>query len=488
MNWENIDFSEEEKETSSSQNGASSENMSVEVEEKNFLQLAKFQDPITNIERQEYIAVMNRFGNLIATQSLEEIKNELLTENCLSFLFNFFPGASVIYSQGKEDFPRLYTGAEIQERKAKTTHVDIEKRTGCQISECKVMFDGATKCIDITMLEIFSFEGTRIWKYRASCGVRTSAHGGEATFELTRKDLMLAKAKEFNCALAGQPNLEKIAALLHEKTEYKIWSWDEQKCFTFHKSDLVNNFHSMEDNFTIECIVPYEVYSEVRERQYIIGTYVYHLENKTSFPGRKYIWLSTSIFSFDHNLNISQICQQGELYLEGEAPIPFEVLSREGIVQKALDLIDLLKTGIDFFYSGKVDFNFTLNRHGPIESPTTGFFQGMAEVEKLKQCVCFNHKKIDWGKVPDVYVDFSDPSYDAVFLANVSQGSMHLPSYRYRGKLINFYGMSLYLFENGKATKINQFYSDIPEMIISPFDDLDLEGINIKPLKSVIST
>ena len=47
---------------------------------------------------------------------------------------------------------------------------------------------------------------------------------------------------------------------------------------------------------------------------------------------------------------------------------------------------------------------------------------------------------------------------------------------------MDFFGMSVYLFENGKLAKIYQFYCDIPEMIISPFDDQDIEGVTVKPL------
>ena len=407
MNWENTDFSEEEKESSSSsQNGVSTEDMSVEVEEKKCLQLTKFQDPVTDIERQEYIALMNRFGELIVKQSLEDIKNELLTDNCLCFLFNLFEDASSTSSQGSEKFLGLYRGAEIREKQTKTTHVDVEKKAGCQISDCKIVYPGSSEVTDQVMFELFRFEGSRIWKHIACFGAKTVYHGIEDPFELSRKDLMLAKVKELNCAFAGQPNLDRIASLFHESTEYKIWSWDDQRCFTFHKCDLVSNFHNLEENFTIECIVPYEVYSETRETQYIISTYAYHLEDKTIFPGKKYMWLSTSIFSFDRNLNITQICQQGELYPEDEAFIPFEALSTNAIKQKALDLIEFLKLGPELFYSGKADFNCMLARYGPKCSPTVGIFQGMKQVEKLQKSVYVNCKKVNWTKVPDIFVDF----------------------------------------------------------------------------------
>ena len=103
MNWENIDCFEEEKEASSSQNGVSTEDMSVESDDKKFLQLAKFQDPIANITRQEYITLMNRFGEFITNQDLEEMKNEIFTENCMLFLLNFFDDPRVTYSQGSQN-------------------------------------------------------------------------------------------------------------------------------------------------------------------------------------------------------------------------------------------------------------------------------------------------------------------------------------------------------------------------------------------------
>ena len=290
MNWENTDFSEEEKESSSSQTGVSTEDMSVEAEEKKFLQLAKFQDPIANIERQEYIALMDRFGELIVKQSLEEIKDELLTRNCLCFLFNLFEDACAVYSQGNEDYLNLYRGTEIREKRTKSTHIEIEKKTGCQISECKIVYPGSSEVTDQVIFELFRFEGLRIWKYIACFGMKTVSHGVEDAFELSRKDLMLAKVKELNCAFAGQPNLDRIASLFHESTEYKIWSWDDQKCFTFHKCDLASDFYFLQEKFAIECIVPYEVYSESRETQYIISTYVYHLEDRMTCPGKKYMW------------------------------------------------------------------------------------------------------------------------------------------------------------------------------------------------------
>ena len=218
--------------------------------------------------------------------------------------------------------------------------------------------------------------------------------------------MMLARVKELNYALAGQPNLERVASLLHEFTEYKIWSWDEQKCFTFHKSDLVHNFHSLEENFTIECIVPYEVYSEIREKQYIMSTYIYYLEDKTTCPGKKYVWLSTSVFSFDQDLNISQICQQGELYPENESSIPFESFSREMIMQKADNLQKLLKSGADMFYSGKVDFNCSIFRFGPNYSVGLGYFEGMKQVEKFVNHLHTKQKRIDWGVTPDIVCRF----------------------------------------------------------------------------------
>ena len=486
MNWENIEFLEEEKESSSLQTGASTEDMSVETEDRKLLQLAKFQDPITNIERQKYIALMNRFSELIVKQSLEEIKDELLTESCLCFLLNLFEDANVVYSQGNEGFLSLYRSTEIREKRTRTTHIDVEKKTGCQISECKIVYNGSSEMTDQVMFELFNFEDSRICKYRAGFGLKTVSHGVEDAFDLTRKDLMLAKVKELNCALADQSNLDRIASLLHESTEYKIWSWDGQKCFTFHKCDLVNNFHSLEENFAIERIVPYEVYSETTEIQYIISTYVYHLKDKVTFPGTKYVWLSTSVFTFDHDLNIMRICQQGELYPENEASIPFEAFSTDEIKQRALDLILFLQKGPEIFYSGKADFNCTLARYGPKESPTIGLFQGMKQVEKLQKSMRVSSKKIDWTKVPEIFVDFNGPSYDAVFLSSIVEATLSYPEYKYCGQLIDFLGMSVYLFENGKVTKIYQFYIDVPEIIISPFDDQDIEGVTVKPLKYIL--
>ena len=171
------------------------------------------------------------------------------------------------------------------------------------------------------------------------------------------------------------------------------------------------------------------------------------------------------------------------MYPENEVSIPFESFSIDGIKQKALDLIEFLKLGPDLFYSGKADFNCTLARYGPSDSPAVGLFQGMKQVEKLQKSLPMNRKKIDWFKIPDSFVDFNGPSYDAVVLTSIMEGTVDYPEYKYCGKLMDFFGMSVYLFENGKLAKTYQFYGEIPEVIVSPFDDQDIEGVTVKPLK-----
>ena len=59
-------------------------------------------------------------------------------------------------------FLKPYRGAKIQERRVRTTHVDVEKRTGCQLTECKVLYQGSADAVDEFGFEVFSFEDSKI--------------------------------------------------------------------------------------------------------------------------------------------------------------------------------------------------------------------------------------------------------------------------------------------------------------------------------------
>ena len=57
--------------------------------------------------RQYYISIMNRFGDLVANNSIEEISETLLREDCEAFLFSSAFESSVQFSTGKNEFLKL---------------------------------------------------------------------------------------------------------------------------------------------------------------------------------------------------------------------------------------------------------------------------------------------------------------------------------------------------------------------------------------------
>ena len=64
-----------------------------------------------------------------------------------------------------------------------------------------------------------------------------------------------------------------MASLLHENIEYKIWRWDDFKCFTLTQTDFVSDFNDIQEKMMIRSIIPYELYSGPQSK-FIAATYV----------------------------------------------------------------------------------------------------------------------------------------------------------------------------------------------------------------------
>lgn len=473
MNWENADVDFEEEKEASQDN---TNNQSAQSANLMAFQLSRYQNPSNDSQRQSYISLITEFGIRLVSQQIHKLAEELLTEDSECFLTNFLNGKPVRYSIGNKDFLNLFKGYQIIERNVRETHVDLAKNVAFQISEWTIYSEETTLSSQQAVLEIFTIKDLRILRYRASFATKTEAHGSGDVFEPTRKDIMLAKVKEINYAVADQPDLEKITSLLHENTEYKIWSWEDQAYRTFHKHDFVEGFRSLEQNYKLKCIVPYEIYSE---REYIIGTYAYHMEDVSIEPGRKCVWLSTCIYSFDKDINISMVSQQGELYAEDEVMAPFEVFTREKI-EEIVRGIQGRWPSVELFCSHKIHFDCAVSRFGPLRSPNIGSFRGFKEIEKLNINLNVTTLKFEWSKLVDIFIDHHDPSYEVALALVCSQGKIERPNYEYQDQYINFYNVAQYSFENGQLAKLHQFFCEIPESIPSLFDDDNFEAINVR--------
>ena len=140
-------------------------------------------------------------------------------------------------------------------------------------------------------------------------------------FEISTQDQMKAIIKQINCNLANQPDFEKVATLLDQSVECKVWHWDQQKCHVFNKDDFSTQREFLESkNVKLECVVPFEV---LVEEKGIIGTYVYYF--KEDSQEERYLWICRCAYIFNKNLDIIKMSQFGEMYCEGGVAIPFEV-------------------------------------------------------------------------------------------------------------------------------------------------------------------
>lgn len=489
MIWENCDslIDEGVKNTFSWSNQQDNDPDPIKLEENKTIQLRKFKNPSTNPERQAFIELASRFGELIIESNLEEITRSLLTDDCQFFIFSSTGKQPVLYALQPEDICDLYKEIEIQSRDVRETYVDLEKSTVAQISNVKVSYRDEDSHVDEIVIELFTIRNDRICKYRGSFARMTAAHGNIDPFELQRKDLALAKVKQINYAFAGTPDLDKVASFFSEKTQYKVWTWDSQKNFTFGKYDFANNFRQLEENLRIECIVPYEIYAE---SEYVIATYVYHLEGiSENYLNKKYIWATTCIYAFDENLNITKINQQGELQPESEATIPFEVFPRERMVKilRALNDTAGIKLSLDILYHNIVQTTCQGCKFGSEHLPDVGLYQGLDQAKQLMIDIEKGCSALDWNKIVDVYIDYcGDLGYDVAILVSCNQGVLNYPGYEYNGKFMNTVQILRVYFEKGAVAKNLSFASEIPEPVPSFFDDEEFQGVNIVRKRDIV--
>lgn len=293
------------------------------------VQLAEWKDPTKDEYRQAYIALFQQFNSLLPLPSPEEVTKDLLTDDCEAFFLDSSARMPVQYSNGPKEFLELYISLGIQTRCVLQTNVDVDKSTVCQLARYQMLDQEHNKVIDEAALEIYTIKESRISKYRVTFGhLKQELDDIPDPLEPTRIDKMLAKVKRINYTLAGEPNLEELAGLLHEKTQYKIWRWGDSKCFTFSKAEFVTDFRSLEEQMNIVSIIPYEMVSDPGA-EFISATYENYLVEESSGSGKKFVWLSNSIYEFDKDITLTKVIQQGEPHAEGQMEIPFEVIDKK---------------------------------------------------------------------------------------------------------------------------------------------------------------
>lgn len=450
---------------------------------KRHTQLQKLQDSQRNEKRQAYVTIMSQFGDLLCNSNKEEIINSLLTDDCEVFLFNFADIAPVQYSFGHEGFTKLFVDKIVLRREVKEAYVSLKKTTGFQICNCEILDQSKGSTISQFSFETFSFRENKISKYRASYGVMPTNYNPESIFKPTKQEKMLAKVKELNYAWADQPDFEKIASLLPVGAEYKFYRWKDNKCFSFDKHNLVSEFRtSLEEGFVITSVVPFESSSEA---QFIMGSSVFFLEGKNDLYGQRFIWVSTSVFSFDQNQNIKKISQQGDLYPEDEMLIPFQVHSpaklRDRLIEYAKASTKIKDEITMFSASDRFHFSFQINSFGCPDTLFTGQIKGFSQCDELNKAIFDKDKTLEKLTRVDIFQDIDDPCYDSIILIDSNKGMINKESSPYCGKEINFYSISKISFENGKLAKQTSFYCVIPDPIPSPFDDVSFIDVNIRP-------
>lgn len=473
MNWElpASDF-EEEKEPDQSYLQRKQEQINAHLE--------KYKDPAKDPTRQAYISLTKTFNDLLITGKTQELAKILLNEDSELFLFSTVRGLPVQYANGPKGFVELYNERKIVEKEVRRVYVDLEKQTTIQICSCKVQYqDDRESLSEEFCLEIFTIQNDKINKYRASYASLTPAHLGEDPFIWSRRDKMLAKVKMINYALADQPDLDKVASLLYEKTEYKILSWDDNTLHTLSRQDFAVEFKNLQNKFVLKCVVPYEVYTdnERSRMEVVISTYAYYFEERTT--GKLFVWLSNCVYVFDEDINITRVTQQGELYPEDEVEIPFQVYDREKVLQRTKDFFQNLKPNLDLFYNDSMHFDCAIYRFGPPELPVMRNYHGLEEIKGLLLALGPPKGIMDWLRPIDFYVDIHDPSYEVVIGLIAIQGIKNYEGYKYSGQKMNYLNIVRVTFENGKAKDVVHFFSEIPYPIPSPFDS-QISGINFK--------
>jgi len=477
MNWQDSDLYMEAEEERKIIQLEKQNSLKEEREERKALQLAKFHDPAKNPERQAYLDLMDRFGQLLVENSLEEIANQLMTPDCEIFAFDSSGGEPVKYSKPNYGLTELLRSIRILERVVRESNVDIKKGMCCQICNVRVS-DGSGGVMEKVTFEIFTIKDWKISKYRSNVGKLVEAHGTGDIFEKSRKDLILQKMKEINYALVEQ-DFGKLAGMFHENGQYKMWTWDQQKFFVFTRANMAARFRDTEENLEIKCIVPYEVFTGTKEDiAFGVGSYAYYLQNRKN-PREEYVWLSTCAYSFDKDFMVVGANQQGELHEEDKIDIPFEVYCRDRLVQRVHDFYNNIGPNYDLWYNDVMDFACDIIKITADDLPFVGRYKGMDHVDKimpLKSGACIQMKFI---KPIEIYVDLQDSSYDVAIVVGIGEGILNFEGYKHYGKTVDMINFMKLSFENGKLVRSISLMGEIPEPIASPFLDSDFTCQNI---------
>lgn len=472
ISWQENGFFEEEDQSNKGQTH-NNNNMVVE-DNRDILQLKKYQDPYQGKQRQAHISLLEKFATLMTNQDIHAIAKDLLSEDVEVFIFSASGRVPNKFARQPKRFIDLFTNLQIHERRVRETYVDVEKNTACQISNFRISYqDSSNSLEDEVAAEVFTINGERISKYRAFFGRPIyNAEYPEDPLEPTKKDRMLAKVKEINCALAGQPDFDKVASLLHENVEYRLWRWDDFKGSALTKSDFASSFAALQEKMAIKSVIPYELYSEPQGK-FIASTYVYHLEDTRS--GQKFVWFSTCTYGFDANFNVVKVSQQGELHPEGEVEIPFETFSREKLLERVGEFYWRVESSVDMMYNDRVLYDCTLWDFVFDGVPNSGPYKGLKQIEKMMsgRDICQNAQP-DFVKVIDGYVDINSQSHDTAFCILFSHGPWFEDGVIIEGKTMECIAFTRMAFEQGKIAKVLDFVCMVPTEIPTPFDDKTL--------------
>ena len=473
INWQESSLADEKSEDQFSRNSGDSNHSTQkenDLESIRIIQIENYSDPVKDVKRQEILHKVAVFGGYLLGNQYEEIVSYLFSEDCRVFHFDTKEETTVKHSFLRQGQLDIIQGRIIQERRVQETNVDTSKNTAFQISSCTTLYKNKDKPIEEVSLEIFTINSNnKIVKYILVTTGLLSCHDSKNLLDIGPKEMLRAKIKAVNFTLTGKPDFEKMTTFFHESVEYKIWTWDTEKCYIFGKQDFAIHYQALEENMKINSIIPFQIHSE-NDATLAVGVYVYYLEDRKS--KEKFIWISTITYILDQTLSIIKVSQRGELFPEAEASIPFEVISKYDLAEKMKISHKDVKPSLDLWYSGLVDYSCKVHIFGPEKCPYVGYLKGLDSIQGLLKKEG-DDIGIKWSKLIDVFIDFQDITSNVCFTVCCDEVDVDNDDWKWCNKKPILLSFSKIHFEESKVVRVTKFETYLSEPISSPFDNKD---------------
>ena len=332
--------------------------------------------------------------------------------------------------------------------------------------------------IDGAIHEIFNIDdhAERITKYRIAIYCMPEVYENRADLlQLTPNEKKIAKIKQISYALNDQPDLETVATFFTDNVEFKIWSWNDQKYFSFTKQDFATRYRELEDNMEIRHVILAEI---VVNSDRAIGVYAYDLRDKDLQEKKITVWVNKWVFTFDEDLRITKLYQMGDVF--PDIAVNHVLKTREEMTKRVRQFFDNHKCSLDRLYSGDFDLECVHYRFSSTSLPKAEVVKVRSMTEtmmKMKEKFGF-----EWIWLVDVYCGQQDDAYEVSNAVTSCQFTVNQPGHIFRGCIINVYNVIKFLSDDNKVMRITHFMSDISEPIDSPFDDVSFNCSNIKKI------